>query len=77
MDSMSIERERIGKTRFKALKVVIDIAICSMMIKPVIQHIQEPNSAVADKTRIYHNELVKFVGSNIFIGFNRNLFHGM
>ncbi len=73
MNIMFIEK-RDNDARIKALKVIFVMVICSMMIIPIIQHIQEPNSAVADKTYTYHNEMVKFVGSNIFIGFNGNLF---
>ena len=74
MDSMFLERERGNEDKFKSLKVVLVMVICSIMVIPVIQHIQEQNSAVTDKTYTYHNEMVKFVGSNIFIGFNGNLF---
>ena len=74
MDSMFLERERGNEDKFKSLKVVLVMVICSLMVIPLIQHIPEQNSAVTDKTYTYHNEMVKFVGSNIFIGFNGNLF---
>ncbi len=50
MDSMFLERERGNEDKFKSLKVVLVMVICSIMVIPVIQHIQEQNSAVTDKT---------------------------
>ena len=45
-----------------------------MMAIPIIQHIQNEYASTPVESYSYYNEMVRFVGSNAFIGFDGNLF---
>ena len=45
-----------------------------MMAIPIIQHIQNEYASTPVESYSYHNEMVRFVGSNAFIGFDGNMF---
>ncbi|MFG1555474.1 MAG: hypothetical protein AAE985_03285 [Thermoplasmataceae archaeon] len=45
-----------------------------MMAIPVIQHIQNEYASTPVESYSYYNEMVRFVGSDTFIGFDGNLF---
>ncbi|MHB8553412.1 MAG: hypothetical protein ACYDAO_07520 [Thermoplasmataceae archaeon] len=70
----SIVSERERENRFKALKIIIIMIITAMMAIPLVQHLQNEHEAVPVESYSYYNEMVKFVGSNAFIGFDGNLF---
>ncbi len=60
--------------RYKAIKFLAIIAITAMMAIPIIQHIQNEYASTPVESYSYHNEMVRFVGSNAFIGFDGNMF---
>ena len=66
------ERER--EERYRAIKFLAIIAITAMMAIPIIQHIQNEYASTPVESYSYYNEMVRFVGSNAFIGFDGNLF---
>ncbi len=67
-----IGRER--EERYRAIKFLAIIAITAMMAIPIIQHIQNEYASTPVESYSYYNEMVRFVGSDTFIGFDGNLF---
>ena len=74
MYSTTIENRIDRENRYKAIKFLAIIAITAMMAIPIIQHIQNEYASTPVESYSYHNEMVRFVGSNAFIGFDGNMF---
>ena len=70
----SSNRKRERENRFKALKLIAIMMITAMMAIPIIQHFNNDYATVPVESYSYGNEMIKFVGSNAFIGFQGNLF---
>ena len=45
-----------------------------MMAIPIIQHVQSEYSSTPVESYSYYNEMVKFIGQNVFIGFGYNIY---
>ena len=63
-----------SEERYRAIKFLAIIAITAMMAIPIIQHIQNEYASTPVESYSYYNEMVRFVGSDTFIGFDGNLF---
>ena len=63
-----------SEERYRAIKFLAIIAITAMMAIPVIQHIQNEYASTPVESYSYYNEMVRFVGSDTFIGFDGNIF---
>ena len=63
-----------SEERYRAIKFLAIIVITAMMAIPIIQHIQNEYASTPVESYSYYNEMVRFVGSNAFIGFDGNIF---
>ena len=72
MNNILFERER--ETEINALKLILILLISMMMAIPIIQHVQSEYSSTPVESYSYYNEMVKFIGQNVFIGFGYNIY---
>ncbi|MHB8372201.1 MAG: hypothetical protein ACYDBI_05780 [Thermoplasmataceae archaeon] len=48
--------------------------ITAMMAIPLVQHLQNEHTTVPVESYSYYNEMVRFVGQNVFVGFGYNIY---